>query len=254
MGSSNFDGYAIDQFMDYKVVADFNLPSPDDFTDLEPYAKYEIYVPFVGWINLDRSILWNHRILVYYAINMIDGSATCYVYDADDNKIVYSSTCQIGLKLSVSKSNQEEITTQKNANALNLAVSLLGSALSIGAGAASSNPMLVAGGAIGAVSSVAGAINKDAMLFKHSSTTFGDPATALYAPMQVKLRINKVQVVDDLDMVRYAHQFGRPLRLVKKLKELSGFTKLSSVHLEGVTATDVEKTSIESSLLAGVIL
>lgn len=254
MGSTNFDGFPIDQFMNYMVIADFNLPSPDDFTDLEPYAKYEIYVPFVGWISLDRSILSNHRIIVYYAINMIDGSATCYVYDADDNKIVYSSTCQIGLKLSVSKSNQEEITTQKNANALNLAISLLGSALSIGAGAASSNPMLIAGGAMGAVSSIAGAVNKDAMLFKHSSTTFGDPATALYAPMQVKVRINKVDVVNDLDMARYAHQFGRPLRLVKQLKDLTGFTKLSSVHLEGVTASDMEKTSIESSLLAGVIL
>ena len=254
MGSTNFDGYPIDQFMDYKVIADFHLPSPDDFTDLEPYASYELYIPFVGWVTLDRSILWDNRILVYYAINMIDGSATCYVYDADNNKIVYSSTCQIGLKLSVSKSNQEEITNQKNANALNLAISLLGSALSIGAGVASSNPMLVAGGALGAVGSVAGAINKDAMLFKHSSTTFGDPATALYAPMQVKLRINKVQVIDGLNMVRYAHQFGRPLRLVKKLKDLSGFTKLSSIHLEGVTATDVEKTSIESSLLGGVIL
>lgn len=253
-GNVNFKGYPIEQFMDYKVIADFNLPSPDDFTDLEPYAKYELYIPFVGWVDFDRSILWNNRILVYYAINMIDGSATAYVYDAGNNKVVYSSTCQIGLKLSVSKSNQEEITTQKNANALNLAISLLGSALSIGAGVATSNPMLIAGGALGAVGSVAGAINKDAMLFKHSSTTFGDPATALYAPMQVKLRINKVQVVDGLNMVRYAHQFGRPLRLVKKLKDLSGFTKLSSIHLEGVTATDVEKTSIESSLLGGVIL
>ena len=250
----DYKGKAMSSMLEYLVVADFTLLNATDFTDLEPYASYELYIPFVGWITLDFSLFHGHGLLVYYAVNVVDGSATCYVYDEDDNKVIYSSTCQIGVKLSISRTNQQEITAQKNANALNLAVAWLGSTISIGAGLATSNPLMIAGGAMGIVSSTAQAINKDAMLFKHSRTTFGDPATALYAPMQVKVRINKVQVVDGLDMAGYAHQFGRPLRLVKKLKDLSGFTKLSSVHLEGVTATDIEKTSIESSLLAGVIL
>lgn len=61
----------------------------------------------------------------------------------------------------------------------------------------------------------------------------------------------KVDRVDD----KYRHLKGLPLGLNLKLKQVSGFTKITDVHLEGIdTATTDELLSIEASLYEGVIL
>lgn len=47
---------------------------------------------------------------------------------------------------------------------------------------------------------------------------------------------------------------GYPSNITSRLGDLSGYTAVESVHLEGINATDSEISEIESLLKGGVIL
>ena len=247
-------GYLTGFMSPYKIIADFNLPVVSSFLDLSPYTHYEIYLPFFGWHEIDlKENLSGHRVLVYYAVNYEDGSATVYLYDYTARRALFSAPCQLGTKLAITKSNAEEINKQREAQNTSLAIGLISSALSIGAGAAG-NPLLLASGIMGGVSTIAGYVNTNALMFERASATFGGSNASLYTFLDVRLRTTKNYALTGLNPLKYSHQYGRPLKRIRKLSTLSGFTQIGSVHLHDLDATDAEKQQIESSLLSGVLL
>ena len=240
-------------FSKYMVVADFEIPYVSNFTYFEPFAQYELYIPYFGWVKLDFDLVKGHRLLVYYACNRDDGSATAYVWDYTGKRMVYSTPCQLGIKLAYSSTNQEELTAQKNAIGLNLAVGLISSALTIGMGAVAKNPVAVAKGTIAGASAITSAINAYSMLFPRASATFGDSTTGLYSPTDVRLRVTK-NVILPSDMGKFRKLYGAPLKQNRLLSVLSGFTIVGDVHLEGINAYKKEKDEIDRLLKSGVIL
>lgn len=239
----------------YRIIANFALPYADTFLDLEPYAHYELYIPFYGWttINLNADNQGD-MLIVYYAINYEDGSATAYVRDMTANKLIAAFPCQIGTRLAVTQSNAQEIDARREAQNTNLAIGAISSILGIAAGAATGNVAMAAGGAIGLVSSVTSYANANALLFERASASFSGSNASFYNSLDVRLRITKPTIRSGLDLAKFAHQYGRPLNQIRTLSSLSGFTQVASIHLEGCTATDAEKRMIVSSLLQGVHL
>ena len=251
----NVSGKFAQSFSDYLVIADFEMPRPDSFLDLEPFAQYELYIPFYGWHKLDYDLVKGDRLLVYYATNRDDGSATAFVWDHTRERLVFSTPCQLGIKLGLSSSNQEELTAQKNAIGLNLAVGLVSSALSIGVGAWSGNPVMIAGGALSGTKAITSAINGLSMLFPKASASFGDATSGLYSPLDVRLRITANQrVIPSVEIAEFRKLHGAPLRRIKRLSTLHGFTIVSEIHVERINAFKREKDEIDRCLKSGVIL
>ena len=126
-------------------------------------------------------------------------------------------------------------------------ISLVGSVIAV-------NPA----GALAAGAQGVGALvqyqNQTSLLFQRAQSTHNGSAGAAYSSMYVKVRITRAKVRQSFDLQKFAHQYGRPLREIRKLNTLSGFTLVSSIHLEGLGAFDSEKAEIESSLLSGVLL
>jgi hypothetical protein len=236
------------------IVADFNLPSASSFLDMVPYSHHEIYIPFFGWYELQYNELNGHRLQVIYSVNYEDGSGEVYLYDRTYGRIIFTATVQIGVPLSLTSTNAEELGAQKRAMSLNLALSLVGSAAGLIGSAVTGNAIGVVGSGIAGVSAVTNYINQKSMMFERAQSSHNGAAGALYGPLTVRYRVTSVQARSGLNMSDYAHQYGRPLRDVRKLSTLTGFTQVSKVHLEGFGAFDAEKQEIESSLLAGVIL
>jgi len=239
----------------YRIIADFELPTAESFLDFSPYTHYEIYLPFYGWYELNYNADMNgDRIIVYYSVNYENGSGEVYVYDYTEKRILFTTPCQIGVSLSLSSSNAQELEAQKNAMNLNLAVGLL-SAGAIGVtSVAIGKPLGAVGAGLSAVQSITSYINQTSLMFERVQSSHNGSAGALYAYDNVHLRTTKSLERENLDMMAFAHQFGRPLRNIRRLRNLRGFTIISKIHLESCSATDVEKQVIESSLLAGVIL
>ena len=247
-------GALLQSISNYRIVADFTLPSPSMYYDLNPYTHYEVYLPFYGWYEIKYNEVGNHRLLVYYSVNFENGSGEVYLYDYTDERILFNAPCQIGIQLSLSSSNAEELAAQKNAAQLNLILGLVGSGVGLVGSAAHGNVIGAVGAGLSGVQAVTSYINQTSLMFERAQSTHNGPAGSLYAPMKVRLRITKPKVRDNLDFVKFGHQYGRVLRDVRALSGLTGFTQIAKIHLEGCTATDAEKQEIESSLMSGVIL
>ena len=238
----------------YRIIADFYLPNIETFLDYEPYTRYEIYLPFYGWYSLSYVGLEGHRLLVYYAVNYENGSAEVYIEDFTDRKILFSAPCQVGIPLSLSSTNAEEIAAQKTALQNNMILGLVGAGISLVGSVIAVNPA----GALAAGAQGVGALvqyqNQTSLLFQRAQSTHNGSAGAAYSSMYVKVRITRAKVRQSFDLSKFAHQYGRPLREIRKLNTLSGFTLVSSIHLEELGAFDSEKAEIEASLLSGVLL
>ena len=247
-------GRYIQSISKYRVVADFVIPSASSFLDMNPYSHYELYLPFYGWHELDYNDIAGDRLTVFYSVNYENGSGEVYIYDYTDQRLLFSASVQVGIALSLSSSNAQELQAQKNAAQLNLILGLVGSGVGMLGSAVTGNPFGVANSGLSAVSAVTGYVNQTSMMFQKAQSTHNGPAGALYAPLEVRLRITRAQARNGLNLADFAHQFGRPLRQVRRLGDLSGFTQIAKIHLDNLEALDREKQEIESSLIEGVIL
>ena len=243
------------------VIARFSLNNiADDFTGKMPYTRVEIYIPYYGWTEINtQEIFRNAFYELFYIVDYESGNANVYLVrkatgDSISSTIIFTNTCQLGVKLPLDITNFNEIQARRNAIAQQTTISLVSSALSIGVGIATSNPLAVAGGAISAGSSIGSAISQNGMLFEKAQANFGSGVMGLFGYQKARLKITRLKPVVPLTSTSFAHQFGRPLKSVVTLSSLSGFTQIGKVHLENLDAMESEKAEIESLLLSGVIL
>ena len=237
----------------YACIADFLMPIPSTFLDIEPFSHYELWIPFCGWVEISLKDNQGDRILVYYAIDQSNGSAEVYIYNYTKKRILGSTSCQVGVTLAISSSNAQELNAQKQAMTTNLVLGLISSGVSMVGSAYTGNGLGVVMSGINATKQITDYINNSAMMFQKASSTHNGANGALFSPLKVRLRSTKAQS-PVVDVSAYNHNFGRPLMMNAKLETLSGFTKVGMIHLEDVPALDVEKEEITQLLEKGVLL
>lgn len=237
---------------DYLVLGDFTFPVPTDYLECDPDASYALWIPFVGVIDLSARELGGHPILVYYAVDYQDGSATAYVYDDATKKVIYNASCQIGIPVSLTKTNAEQNRqAMKNLQA-NAIFSVIGGSISSFAQFYSGDPGKAIGSATKTITGAVGDYLKSLMIYPSAKTSSNGSMFGLYQPLELHLFRVRRKVIPDL--TKYAHQFGRPTRDVCNLVNLRGFTIVSEIHLENINAFKKEKEEIERLLKLGVIL
>lgn len=242
----------------YLVLADFVFSSVGgiNVSDniLMRMSYWEIYVPFVGWVNVDFSKVFGYRIWIYYTMDMKTGISTAYIYNYSQKVIIYSTTCTLGIKVDFTTSNQLENTRQKQANDLNMLISGLSSALSIGVGAFTENPVAVAGGVLSLGKSIASYVNSNNMIFERANTSFGTSDGALYSPLAVSVR-RTYHAPITIDSAVYGRMQGYPTNKYGSLSSLTGYVEIGEIHFnpkEELIYQD-EITEIISLLKDGVI-
>jgi len=236
----------------YFVTNHFYAPTISSFKDASPSSVYEIYLPFYGWTELLVRDCAGDELIVYYSVNYEDGSGVVYLYDLSTHRLLFSSPCQIGVRLSWSVSNAQELTNQKNALVLNTILSSAGSMVSIVGGAIAGNPIAIGMGAVNIAKTFGNLATTGASLLPRASAKFQGGLSTLFAPIQVKIRKTTKTFINDDSA--FAHQFGKPLNQVRALSSLTGYTRVGQIHLEGIPAFSGELDQIESYLFEGVYL
>ena len=235
----------------YLILCDFTI-YPQDFRDLEPIAEYALWIPFLGYKTLNMRNLSNHHLILYYTCNYSDGSGKAVLYDETEEKPIISENVQLGINLSITKTNAEQIRNQYSQIMINGMLNAINSSLSAGENYAKGNPAGAITSFMGGLGSAFNTYMQIKQLYPSAHITPSGSADGLYQPLKCHLR--KIYKEGLVDLSKFAHQYGRPLREIRKLNTLSGFTLVSSIHLEGLSAFDSEKAEIESSLLSGVLL
>lgn len=237
---------------DYYVVADFTYTLTEDFFYFEPFTIYDLFIPYLGWVNIPAHDIVNNRIIVYYVVNYQDGSAQVNVYNMTRKEIVYTSTCQLGTVIPVSSTNRTETEQNKTNNNISLSLGLATSAISIIAGVASYNPVAVAMGVMGAAKTVASYVSTANTNYSKASGSISNGYSGLYDPQKVMIRITNAQPHNLSD---FTSQYGRLECAKHTISSLTGFTKVGDVKMvENVNISDNELTEIETILKSGFII
>lgn len=237
-------------------IADFKISSTenstlynDDFTAAEPYSTYEIYIPYVGWVNLPSEYAIDKRIRVWYAVNYEEGTATAYISSGSSiYNIIYSSPCVMGTKIGLSYDNTLELETARNALYLNTATSLGSTALAAAGGG--DNAGLNA--ASGLLKTGAAFVNGWNSLIPRGNTAINSSTSGLNLYQKVSVRVTRTKKKNyDSD---FAVTYGLPYNKYDSLTSLSGFVKVGDIQFtESNIVLDNEKKEIESILKSGYI-
>lgn len=232
----------------YYIFADFTIQS--DYTDnlvflnYEPYSQYQLYIPFKGWVDLSAREIVDKRVICYYAVDYETGDGSVFVYNYTDNKMLYSSPVQIGIKMGASVSNIEEITKQKQTNTANLLLGLIGSATSVVIGAVTENPLAIVSGVLTGTKAIANAVNVNRMLIEKSDCTISGDKIGLYGGYKPVLK--EIRYINlNIDTSVYPKIQGFPLNQYDNLSGYTGYTEIPELHYTPSSQLYITKTEID---------
>ena len=145
----------------------------NNFLDLSPFTKTQIYIPYVGFSEIDTTSIMGRSIRLDYNINIATGGAIAYVYvQTGENswRIIQEHPCMMGVDIPLNIQSSEGLGSR-------IASSIAGSAagmLSLGMGAAA-GPMGIAGSVMGQMAGgmVSNSLNSVQSISGQSSVTVG---------------------------------------------------------------------------------
>lgn len=197
-----------------------------NFLDYAPYTNVILYLPYIGFKELDTTLVMNKTLKVIYTIDAITGGCLAQVYV--NNVRLYEFTGNVGIDIPITASNRAQV----EAGYIQAGVGATASAL---------------GGNIG--SAVTSLLNSATSQYHYSST--GNPS-----PMCVASTNRTCYVILDRpnyqNLKAFNHTRGRKCYLSKTISTLKGFTVCdSNIDLSGINATDTEKEEIVNILSTG---
>ena len=197
-----------------------------NFLDYAPYTNVILYLPYIGFKELDTTLVMNKTLQVIYTVDAITGGCLAQVYA--NSVRLYEFTGNVGIDIPITASNRAQV----EAGYIQAGVGATASAL---------------GGNIG--SAVTSLLNSATSQYHYSST--GNPS-----PMCVASTNRTCYVILDRpnyqNLKAFNHTRGRKCYLSKTISTLKGFTICdSNIDLSGINATDTEKEEIVNILSTG---
>lgn len=202
--------------------------------DYSPYTRVSLYLPFIGIVDLDVADVMRSSINVTYHVDVLSGACLADVTVTRDlnSAVLYQYSGSAIVTYPVSSGNYMGMV----AGVLSVAGGVLGTIASGGALA----PALI-GGAVGAS-------------HLHTNVSHSGGFSGCAGAMGGKIPYLIISRPQTAMAGNYGHFTGRPANSHVTLRDCSGFTRVKSVYVGNVNATDEEKDMIEAQLKAGVLI
>lgn len=257
MGNIAFDG------------SDSRLHASDSVFDYSPFSKLGIYLPFIGFEELDIDEVRGTVLNLKYRIDILSGAclAILTVMDLRGSRALYQFSGNCLTQLPLTSVDMSSIVT----NSVNIAVAA--------AGAGTTGAVASAGDAMveGLNGETMSALQKDYMHaqnaakvsnangslasatangmmgmkpnYKHSGAVGG--GTSMFGVKQPYLFLTTPNEAVPENYQKYC---GFPSNITAKLNTLSGYTVVEDIRLNGLVATSGEVDEIYQLLKSGVII
>ena len=227
--SSNISAKRLDNFIADLDCGEINfIEYFQTFMDYSPYTRVTIYLPMIGYVNINVDAFQNDKLSLKYRIDVLTGQCVAFLSNSKGLVASYNGNCAYHIPL------RSRDYSQMISGIANTAASTL----------------------IGGVSapSFNGALN-GALNFKPA----GSVTTAGAFSGNCGVLTNKKPYIiierPHISIPRtYPNNIGYMSRITAKLGDLTGYTVVEEIHLEHISATDDEKRLIENALKSGVIL
>lgn len=197
-----------------------------NFLDYAPYTNVILYLPYIGFKELDTTLVMNKTIKVIYTVDSVTGGCLAQVYV--NNVRLYEFTGNVGIDIPITASNRAQVEAGY---------------IQAGVGAT----MSAVGGNVG--SAITSLLNSATSQYHYSST--GNPN-----PMCVASTNRTCYVIIDRpnyqNLKAFNHTRGRKCYLSKTIGSLHGFTVCdSNIDLSGINATQSELEELKEILSSG---
>ena len=227
-GSSVYTFVSVDEIdngaMPYFITQDFTFPTASSFINYQPFTKVEIYVAFVGWVQIDMTGLFGKRCIIYYTLDAESGSSTAYLYNMTDQKVMWSSGCQFGIKMDFNTANFYQNNLQRELLFIGTLISSLNTGIKGAQGYAKGEYGAVASAVVNIGGNVASYPLKNALIQDSMTSNIGSSETGLYAPHDCVLRVTQRDIVSQDDFSDYYVMQGKPYnKYVTDILNLQGY-------------------------------
>ena len=197
-----------------------------NFLDYAPYTNIILYLPYIGFKELDTTLVMNKTLQIIYTVDAITGGCLAQVYV--NSVRLYEFTGNVGIDIPITASNRAQVEAGY---------------IQAGVGAT----MSAVGGNVG--SAVTSLLNSATSQYHYSST--GNPS-----PMCVASTNRTCYVIIDRpnyqNLKAFNHTRGRKCYLSKTISTLKGFTICdSNIDLSGINATQSELEELKEILSTG---
>ena len=204
------------------------------------YTKISIYLPYIGFRELNADDVMGRTISVEYNVDVLTGACAAFI-SVSGRGVMYSynGSCITNVPL----------TANNFSGAIQNAVSAVISGAGVVAGAATGAAPLTAMGVSGLLSSAANtALNSKPQIQRSGNLGGSAGILSVQHPFVIISRPD-VSVPNNIQ-----NYIGQCSNITMSLGNCSGFTMVDYIHLHDVAATSDEIAEIESMLKAGVIL
>lgn len=198
--------------------------------DYNPYTYVQIFLPYIGFCNMDTNQIIGSSVEVVYGIDVYTGSCVARVLATKDGvkQELYNFYGQCGLQLPVTSNDYSR---------------LISSIAGIGVGIATGSATTVANQAVSMLGGGARVNYARTNGFNNNvgTMTSQKPFIIIQRPIA-------------FNAYNYQSLYGFPSNWTVKLGQCHGYTRVKDVHVDTVVCTDEEKKEIETLLKTGVII
>lgn len=209
-----------------------------NFADYSPYTSAKLYLPFVGFMDIAPEYWQSGTLSVKYRFNVIDGSFVAYVKSTSSKS-----------KLS------DTVIAQFGGNAcVHIPITGLNYASMVSGIVSAVSPLLPSSkSGAGTADTLVNSANTIASAKPTMQQSNGYNATTSFLTVRVPYLLIERSVSNFSR--NFAEENGIPSNITTSFAGLSGFTKATMLHLDGIAgATDDDLNEIAQLLSEGVIL
>lgn len=216
-----------------------SVPVPElkhNATDYPPYTSMQLYLPFVGIVELDGTEFVNGSIHVVYRVDVYTGSCLAEVRatrspDLGDD-LLYAFPGMASQQIPLSSTNA--------GGAISSLISMIGGGVAIAAGGGVAG---IAGGM-----AIGHSLTHEMVHVSRSGSISSN--SGILGPRKPRLIFSRRA---NYDAAMYSEQYGYPANTTVYLGNCSGYTRVKECHIQS-TANEAEKAEIYQLLRSGVIL
>ena len=202
------------------------------YLDYSPYTKMSLYLPYIGIVPLDIDDVMNATITIKYHVDVLSGACVAYVLCNGTQLYTYIGQC----------SSNVPITSNDFTNTVNGILGIAGSIGSLVATGGASAPTEIGKIAGNAINALKPNIQKSGAM----SGTGG--LMGVQTPYLICQRPRQSVPASQNSFTGY------PSNITATLSDLSGYTEVDKIHLEGVPCTNEEMDEIMTLLESGVYI
>lgn len=238
-----------------------------NYLDYSPYSKAHVYLPFVGVQELNVDDIVGHAVNITYRIDEYNGSCIAMITVAKTTEVngetveyrntMYQFNGNCAVDLPISGGSQASIKAGlMMANAYQMAANI-----SAGANLLGGLGSLLTGNIGGALSGIGQAASAYAfgqanalshMLSGKSTVQKSGQFGSSYGAMGIKNPFITIVRPKQIQVPNYNELYGYPAHKMVTVGSCTGFLRCREVHVISPTASDEEKSIIESLLKSGV--